>query len=58
MFAGIDQTTGQQEIKTREREGQDATKITFAHSFKHPISLVSDADSDDNADTDGEKHHN
>ena len=24
--------------------------------FMHPISLVSDADSDDNADVDGEKH--
>ena len=30
MFAGTQHTTEQEELNTRERKGQDATKITFA----------------------------
>ena len=57
MCAGTQSTQEQKKLNTRERKGQDATKITSAsRRFMHPTSLLSDADFDDSADMDGEKH--
>ena len=58
MFLGLRQTREQKELNTRECEGQDVTKINVClRKFMHPLSSVSDADSDDSADLDGENTH-
>ena len=67
MFVGLQHTKEQKELNTREREGQNTTKITSAsagccennvcfHRFMHPISLVSDAASDGSTDVNRERH--
>ena len=57
MFAVTQHTKEQKELNTRERKGQDATKITYAFEDSCiQFSLVRDADSDDNTDVDGEKN--
>ena len=58
MFVGAQQPREQKELSTRERKGQDTTKITSnpAESCIQLISLVSDADFDEGAHVDGEKH--
>ena len=55
MFVVTQQTKELKELNTRERDGQDATKITCSRRVMHPITLVSDADFDDSADLDGDK---
>ena len=57
MFAGTRYIKEQKELNTHELESQDAAKNNVClRRFLHPISLVSDADSDDDADVDREKH--
>ena len=59
LFVGTQQTNEQTELNTRERKGQDATKITSAfRRVMHPISLVSDADFDDGADVENIPNRN
>ena len=57
MFVGTQQTREQKEMNTRKRKSKDATKNNVcSRRVMHPISLVNDADFDDNADVAGEKH--
>ena len=56
MFVVTQQTREQKELNAREREGQDASKITSAPArVMHPIALVSYADFHVSADLDGSR---
>ena len=59
MLAGTEHTKEQKELNTRERKGPGCHENNVcSRRLIHPISLVSDADSDDNTDEDGEKNPN